>query len=131
MGLFDEIRCLYPLPIEVPPWVDWFQTKDLENLMSRFEITADGRLIELPSDPADLFHHEPGDWSDYHADLRFYTSNLVAKDHNGLWIADKKGDHYESFEFAARFTDGKLTRIKLIQHETMPARTRVTPPQTD
>jgi hypothetical protein len=44
MGLFDKLKCLYPLP---DPEVQdqWFQTKSLNKLMDRYTITQDGRLI--------------------------------------------------------------------------------------
>jgi len=114
MGMFDEIRCNYPTPIQLPTWVEWFQTKDLTCALLRFEITADGRLVELSD--------EPDDWSDYHADLRFYTSNLVMSNQDGLWVENHTGDQYEHFEFTARFTDGKLSRIRLTKHCREPAK---------
>ena len=57
MGMFDEIRCRYPLP--VPGWEETlFQTKDTpEQWMEQYEIRADGTLwhedydIEDRSDP--------------------------------------------------------------------------------
>ncbi len=122
MGMFDEIRCKYPLPIALPDWVDWFQTKDLDCTLRQFEITEDGRLIELPAEPDTWNDADPGDWSDYHADLRFYTTNLAASGPDGRWVQSGTGDDYESFEFVARFTDGKLTRIRLLEHSKEPAR---------
>jgi hypothetical protein len=56
MGMFDYIRCKYPLPIEVPPNQD-FQTKSLSNFLELYEIREDGTLwhenyeIEDRSDP--------------------------------------------------------------------------------
>ena len=56
MGMFDELTCRYPLPIENAA-ERVFQTKDLECFMDHYEIRADGTLwhedydIEDRSDP--------------------------------------------------------------------------------
>ena len=53
MGMYDHIRCLYPLP---EPCTE-FQTKDLDSAMDNYEIRADGTLwietydVEDHSDP--------------------------------------------------------------------------------
>lgn len=45
MGMFDTVRCEYPLPNPADN-VRFFQTKDLERTLARYTITKDGRLIE-------------------------------------------------------------------------------------
>ncbi len=44
MGMFDEIRCEYPLPDSIVQ-DHVFQTKSLERVMDSYAITRDGRLI--------------------------------------------------------------------------------------
>ena len=44
MGMFDEIRCEYPLPDAIVQ-DETFQTKSFDREMSHYTITADGRLI--------------------------------------------------------------------------------------
>lgn len=45
MGMFDDLRCRYPLPD--PEAQEWgFQTKDFDCLMDDYTITEDGRLIK-------------------------------------------------------------------------------------
>lgn len=45
MGMFDDVKCEYPLPDE---WAQdlGFQTKDLHCLMDQYTITKEGRLIQ-------------------------------------------------------------------------------------
>ena len=44
MGMFDTIKCEYPLPDLAMPNVE-FQTKSFENVMDSYTITTAGRLI--------------------------------------------------------------------------------------
>lgn len=44
MGMYDEIKCEYPLPDE-DLQNEGFQTKDLENFMEQYTITKDGFLV--------------------------------------------------------------------------------------
>lgn len=45
MGLFDELRCAFPLPDADISADEVFQTKDLESAMEDFTITAEGHLL--------------------------------------------------------------------------------------
>ena len=56
MGLFDTIRCDYPLPDPRLQDVE-FQTKSLDCAMQRYTITADGRLLRHPG--GGLFDEPP------------------------------------------------------------------------
>ena len=112
MGVFDEIRCKYPLPFAVPDWVDWYQSKGLDCVLSQFEITEDGHLVELGE--------HAGDWSDFHCDLRIYTSNFAAHK-DGEWFTET-GKDFERIEIEFRFTDGVVSRVKLLKHEKHPAK---------
>jgi len=48
MGLFDTVKCKYPLPNPKHQDLE-FQTKDLECLLGEYTITADGRLLRHAS----------------------------------------------------------------------------------
>jgi hypothetical protein len=96
MGVFDTLRCEYELPDpEVQGEV--FQTKSLRRLMDTYTLTRDGKLIlhyawgDRDAPPSDL--EIP-----YHGELRFYT-NL------------KRDGRYETYEYRARFTHGRLDAI--------------------
>ena len=57
MGMFDYVRC--ELPVNLP---GWYQTKDADNEMKIFVISADGRLLkhdyDLEMTPEDELPHK-------------------------------------------------------------------------
>ncbi len=70
MGLFDDLKCEYPLPGTNPEKADiQFQTKDLSCEMRQYTITSDGRLVE---------NSGREDHNSITATLNFYWSNVVA-----------------------------------------------------
>jgi hypothetical protein len=124
MGMFDYLRCDVPLPeTPVPPPGDEpFQTKATpDQYMTVYTITADGRLTwrpyhwedvpkeERPYPDDDGFlglcgsmrrvERDPEDIP-YHGDIDFYAGNHPDV---GWW------------EYKARFTEGKLARIELVE----------------
>jgi hypothetical protein len=113
MGLFDTLRCRYPLPL--PEMQDRvFQTKSLEAIMDKYSITEEGRLIlhvvrwepipeaeRDPQHPYAIARVVPvGDREvAYHGDIEFYATREEANVASGLVI------------FIARFTEDRLVRI--------------------
>jgi len=103
MGLYDAIRCDYPLPDPELQDLD-FQTKDLGQTLSRYHITADGRLCRS-REAVDIFDEghrvprteEPGSMEDkrYHGDINFY-----------IYVGNKR------VEYRARFTHGVIEWIQ-------------------
>ncbi len=93
MGLFDGVRCEYPLPKSpAPPEDPEFQTKSLPDpYLREFVIKADGRLVQEVEDGQEVE-------VDYHGDIFFYDLNLET---NEWW------------EYKARFTKGRLSSVKL------------------
>lgn len=92
MGMFDRIKCDYPLPDGGPPGDPdkWdFQSKDLNCGMQTFRITKDGRLVN---------ESEEGEHS---FSLTFYTS--TGKREDGTW---------QWWEYAVFFKDGTVERIE-------------------
>ena len=98
MGLFDELRCKYPLPDGYEEYQDEvFQFKMFDPYMNLYEITNEGKLKQL----SDWVYATPPEINkviDYHGDIVFYCS-----DKNNKLV-----------NFKARFTDGKLQWIKSI-----------------
>lgn len=100
MGMFDTVRCEYPLPDPGHQDLE-YQTKDLECLLDTFTITRDGRLI----------HHARRGWKgpvrDFewplHGDVSIYTS-LPAPDASHTWI-----------EYVVRFTHGLVEWIRPLE----------------
>ena len=114
MGMFDEIRVEHILPGKTEITDTWYQTKDLENVMTKYVISANGELYEEKWDwewveenthwlggylnkLEDTYRREY--LTDFHGDIRFYhsTPDDIA---NHKWR-----DYY------ARFTDGKLSKM--------------------
>ena len=103
MGMFDTLKCEYPLPDAIVQ-NDSFQTKTLECLLDDYTITKDGKLIQHRERH---YQSSAQDFEiDFHGDLRFYTSKGSREENN-----------YEWFEYIARFTDGKLQWIKRVDLE--------------
>src|SRR4051812_6215154 len=111
MGMYDNIRCDYPLPIgpNGPP-PDFvmepgylFQSKDLDCSLSVFTIKADG-----------TFDYETA----YTGELEFYTSNICG---SGPGLYTRTGEDAISVDYLAKFVDGKLTSIVETAREIRPA----------
>jgi hypothetical protein len=119
VGLFDTVRCEFPLPDPSHQELD-FQTKDLDCLLEEYTITRDGRLIRYPR--GRLF--EPGraravDWP-IHGDLRMYDS-IERPGREGEWV-----------EYLVRFTDGRVQWVRRLaqrEPESEPPRVQVGQPQ--
>ena len=97
MGLFDDVECRMPLPDGCKH--KHFQTKDFPDpYMDKYIITEEGRLVERPwikgkrtEATVDL---------DFHGMLNFYHYDTDTK---------------EVFRYQAKFTDGQLVEIKIIE----------------
>jgi len=98
MGLFNYIRCGYPLPDAEAQDFE-FQTKSLpEQALDYYEITADGRLLheayemrveENSEAPLGFYcHRENCHWEpdDFTGELEIHTSCL-RPDGTGLWFS--------------------------------------------
>lgn len=102
MGVFDDIRCKYPLPAD-PKFQDrTYQTKDTpKQFLELYEIGADGILrLREPRRKG-----EPEVWTeclDFTDGIRFYGFVDDVKDAG--WI-----------EFSAYFVNGKLSQIHLVE----------------
>jgi len=95
MGLFDTVRCEYPLPNARHQRLE-FQTKSLESTLDDYTITRDGRLVRH----ARRGEHGPGrdvEWP-MHGDVTIYTQ--VDSD-DGAWV-----------EYLVRFTHGRVEWIR-------------------
>jgi hypothetical protein len=92
MGMFDEVRCEYPLP-DAELQDERFQTKNFYRLLETFTITKDGELV-----------HDSSHWGKvvvpYTGDLSFYTARGSRQDNNFEW-----------FEYRAEFKDGQLQSL--------------------
>lgn len=121
MGMFDEIRCLYPLPLDGAN-ARTYQTKDTPaQFTDLYEIREDGTLwhenydLEDQSDPTKtgierIFGmcarvNERWEPVDFTGEIRFYDFVKETLDHADGWI-----------EWSAYFTKGKLVALNLIEN---------------
>ena len=101
MGMFDDIKCDYPLPDD-PPGI-WFQTKSMDKQLEAYEIRRDGTLWAL------YRRSEP------HR-LRFTgIINFYGDQHNDYY--DEKHEPQTDlvwYEYDARFRRGRLVALKVV-----------------
>ncbi len=95
MGLFDTVRCKYPLPNPAHQDME-FQTKDLDCLLHRYTITCDGKLMRHPYSGGKGPERDV-EWP-IHGDIRMYGSDPKNKK--------------EFVEYTVRFTHGCVESIR-------------------
>lgn len=118
MGMFDEVKCKMPLPVEidVEHRDHWFQTKSLDCMLEYYEIREDGTLWKRNYNKTDSWYRVPADpeWIqqvEFTGEIAFYTqaSSIGAKDvgqsHSG-WI-----------EFSTYFVLGELKHFELLRYD--------------
>ena len=126
MGLFNWIKCLYPLPGEERTDII-FQTKDIEpNILDNYRIEEDGTLskeiydIEDRSNPTakglasiagcmTRVNQRFIPWT-FHGKIELYSNN--ARGACKLGTLTKNKEAFTSWEYTATFTEGKLTDLK-------------------
>jgi hypothetical protein len=118
MGMFDDLRCQYPLSVEGANALG-YQTKDLLCVMDQYELRVDGTLwheeydTRVEESPEAFFgvwlHRDNKRWEQVRltGEVRFYAS-LGGR--GGMpecgWI-----------EWSAYFKDGGLQQLNLVTHE--------------
>jgi hypothetical protein len=103
MGMFDNLKVEAPLP--VPSMQDrTFQTKSLDRELADYVITAAGELRCVGGAFEPEHRTVP-----LHGDLTFYDWEHKRPDDVSDW------DYGELVYFVARFTEGKLVRIWLVE----------------
>lgn len=134
MGMYDEIIVEYPLEGYEFLQNKIFQTKDFDNLMDIYKITKEGRLLleeveyePVPEEKRPYYGTEQWDknpifqiigalkrnslgWKDtnYHGIIRFYTLYKETDDKERRW-----------YEFEAKFTDGNLEKLELVEDDNV------------
>lgn len=114
MGMFDEIRIEHILPGNIKIINEWYQTKSLENVMTKYVISANGELYE-----------EKWDWEWIEADTHWLGGYMkqIEGSYRREYLTDYHGDviFYKSTpedtinrrwrDYYARFTNGKLSKL--------------------
>jgi hypothetical protein len=96
MGMFDTVRCDYPLP-ERPEWAEDFQTKDLENQLDVYHISERGTLRLVRSFGENTPKPQIVDFT---GELNFYNTGAPG------WV-----------EYDADFVEGRLQDVRLRVYE--------------
>jgi hypothetical protein len=122
MGMFDNIRCEYPLPDGWKPGDRELQTKDLDCALVTHVITKQGRLL------VDMGHDEPVPKEErpYPDDegLRGFLGSIrhisqyVDSNYHGylnFYGSEGSGPTFHWHEYRAKFTDGQLVKIDLVE----------------
>lgn len=99
MGLFDTVRCEYPLRNPAHQKLA-YQTKDLECMLAEYTITRDGRLVLHPGKGFFGSRAKPDVEFPFHGDVRIYTS-LKRPRKREEWIG-----------YQVRFTEGRVQRVR-------------------
>ncbi len=126
MGMYDYVKCEYPLP-DSRIQDEVFQTKDFDNELATYRITREGRLVyeqvryELVPEAERPYYGTP-EWDKdkwvrlighlkaiplgdedmrYHGNVVFYA-----------FLGEPGQEGYEWFEFQAWFTNGQLEWIR-------------------
>lgn len=109
MGLFDYLRCNYPLPVEGAELLE-YQTKDTPaQWMDQYEIRADGTLWHE--------NYDTEDRSDPNAegfDRLFGCMTRVNKRWEPVLLTGEIVFYAEDIEFSAYFVGGKLMRLEML-----------------
>ena len=105
MGVFDHLRVESPLPDGQTDILD-FQTKNLDCLLFRYTITADGKLFRDDVE----YDYEMSKARGLSVVRRTGTKTEIP--HHGL-IRFYAGSPADWREYVAKFTDGRLVEIVL------------------
>jgi hypothetical protein len=100
VGMFDWVRCEYPLPDHPRMQRCTFQTKDLDNCLDMVTIMEDGTLSRIPVAAGEWGADLPRDVdvAAFSGSIRFYTNTEACAGRD--WI-----------EFNAVFINGRLKTL--------------------
>jgi hypothetical protein len=107
MGMYDNIRCEYPLPDGYEDRGE-FQSKSLDCSMATYLITKEGKLVQ---EHAGSWGEERGPEGElnFTGSVGFYDSNLERGGQD--WVLTGDGLPYAWREYTALFQEGKLLSL--------------------
>lgn len=130
MGMFDYVKCEYPLPGGIPEWAKAciFQTKDTDaQFMETYVITKEGRLIHqsvkyetTPESERPYFGKPEWDKSDFYKSAGMIrsvpTGNVDINYHGDIYLFGcSERIPLEFCELMVRFTNGDVQYIRLVE----------------
>lgn len=118
MGMFDYLKCHYPLPVEGANDLD-FQTKSTSaQLLDNYEIRADGTLWHEQYDVEDHGDKNANGIERLIGCMTRVNEHWVTEKMTGeiVFYATKPGNHTDDcwVTFSSYFVDGKLRELHLI-----------------
>jgi len=123
MGMFDHIICEAPLPkTSAGPPSSVFQTKDTpDQYMTSYTITADGRLVWTPYKmdvvpKCERPHPDEGILGLIASMRRVVKAPEAVLRHGDIYFYEYDQHSGGECEYMARFTDGVLTKIDLVEY---------------
>lgn len=103
MGMFDYLKCRYPLPVEGANDLD-FQTKSLYKRLDDFEIREDGTLWKKPDNETEWYKFN------FTGEIRFHA----------IWneeFINEEAKYSGWIDFSAYFIDGAIQSVSVIQNK--------------
>jgi hypothetical protein len=112
MGMFDDLKCLYPLPVEGANDLT-FQTKDLVCWLDNYEIRADGTLWHEEYDTEDQSDPTAKGLLKFLGAMARVNKRWVPVLMTGevMFYSALGEDHKGWIEFSAYFVGGKLKEL--------------------
>lgn len=121
MGMYDEVRCEYPLPVEGLS-DRTFQTKDTPaQSLDVYIIAADGTLRHVDYDIEDQSDPNAEGIAALFGCATRVNASIAATDFTGeIHFYDFKDNnkHLGWVEFSAKFSDGKLEELRCVEDRT-------------
>ena len=109
--MFDDVKCLAPLPDNRVAAGSWFQTKDLACFMYKYTITAEGRLVFNKE-----YYKEDGEWEPVAGwgmpKLKLVRVRNIRVEYHGDFRMCAVTPKKALAEYMVRFTHGTLEWIQ-------------------
>lgn len=134
MGMFDDIECKYPLPMPDDPkgytGSKNFQTKDLDNSLSLYEIREDGTIWRKFVTKSEYVKGDKKSKSiigrigylkelEHEYRQQFDITNILMYDY-----IQTKGDYDYSIDYEVNFENGIVKNIKIVNFEATDNKSR-------
>jgi hypothetical protein len=130
MGMFDDLRCRYPLPVEGANELR-YQTKDLDCQMDQYEIREDGTLWREDYDVEDQSDPNATGIMRLSGMMTRVNPRWVPVDYLGrIWFYGSfTGDWKDWIEWCADIIDGRVRSVSLVERRDAPKADDAVDPQ--
>jgi hypothetical protein len=123
MGMYDELKCEYPLPEKSAKYQDLqFQTKSLGNFLDKYIISKDGELIiysfdwePVPEEDRPFYGKPEWQQLSWVGSFKSIPNEPRKIEHTGEVRFYSTVDNEDWIEFVAFFSKGKLIHIETVE----------------